>query len=98
VPALYAAQGYDAALLIDAAIKANGGKIGDKAAFRDAFKKASFTSISGKPFKLNNNGFPIRDVYSVKAVKRADGKYATEIVSKVFTDYKDAYAKDCPLK
>jgi len=98
VPALYAAQGYDAALLIDAAIKANGGKVDNKTALRDAFKKASFTSISGKPFKLNNNGFPIQDVYSVKAVKRADGKYATEIVSKVFTDYKDAYAADCPLK
>jgi len=98
VPALYAAQGYDAALLIDAAIKANGGKVDNKTVLRDAFKKASFTSISGKPFKLNNNGFPIQDVYSVKAVKRADGKYATEIVAKVFTDYKDAYAADCPLK
>lgn len=98
VPALYAAQGYDAALLIDAAIKAAGGKIADKAALRDAFKKASFASIRGAPFKLNTNGFPIQDVYVVKAVKRADGKYATEIVSKVFTGYTDAYAKDCPLK
>ena len=98
VPALYAAQGYDAALLIDAAIKAAGGKVADKAALRDAFRKASFTSIRGAPFKLNTNGFPIQDVYVVKAVKRADGKYATEIVSKVFTGYKDAYAKDCPLK
>ena len=26
------------------------------------------------------------------------GKYATEIVSKVFTDFSDAYAKDCALK
>ncbi len=98
VPALYAAQGYDAALLIDAAIKAAGGKIADKAALRDAFKKASFTSIRGAPFKLNTNGFPLQDVYVVKAVKRGDGKYATEIVSKVFTNFGDAYAKDCPLK
>lgn len=98
VPALYAAQGYDAALLIDAAIKAAGGKIKDKEALRDAFRKASFTSIRGKPFKLNTNGYPFQDVYVVKAVKRGDGKYATEIVSKVFTDFADAYAKDCPLK
>ena len=40
----------------------------------------------------------MQDVYVVKAVKRADGKFATEIVQKVFTDFKDAYAKDCPLK
>jgi branched-chain amino acid transport system substrate-binding protein len=98
VPALYAAQGYDAALLIDAAIKANGGKVGDKTAFRDAFRKAKFTSIRGSEYRLNNNGFPIQDVYSVKAVKRPDGKFATEIVSKVFTDFKDAYSKDCELK
>lgn len=98
VPALYAAQGYDAALLIDAAIKANGGKVGDKTALRDALRKAKFASIRGSEFRLNKNGFPIQDVYAVKAVKRADGKFATEIVSKVFTDFTDAYAKDCPLK
>ncbi len=98
VPAMYAAQGYDAALLIDAAIKAAGGKVADKAALRDAFKRASFASIRGAPFKLNTNGFPIQDVYVVKAVKRADGKFATETVAKVFTGYTDAYAKDCPLK
>lgn len=98
VPSMYAAQGYDAAQLVDAAIKANGGKVDDKTALRDAFRKASFTSIQGKPFKLNNNGYPIYDVYSVKAVKRADGKFATEVVSTVFTEYKDAYSKDCPLQ
>ena len=98
VPSMYAAQGYDAAQLIDAAIKANGGKVDNKTALRDAFRKASFTSIQGAPFKLNNNGYPIYDVYSVKAVKRADGKFATEIVSKVFDDFKDAYSSECSLK
>jgi branched-chain amino acid transport system substrate-binding protein len=98
VPALYASQGYDAALLIDAAVKAAGGKVKDKEALRDAFRKASFASVRGTAFKLNTNGFPIQDVYVVKAVKRPDGKYATEIVSKVFTDFADAYAKDCALK
>jgi branched-chain amino acid transport system substrate-binding protein len=98
VPALYASQGYDAALLIDAAVKAAGGKVKDKEALRDAMRKASFTSVRGGAFKLNTNGFPLQDVYVVKAVKRADGKYATEIVSKVFTDFSDAYAKDCALK
>jgi branched-chain amino acid transport system substrate-binding protein len=98
VPALYASQGYDAALLIDAAVKAAGDKVKDKEALRDAFRKASFGSVRGTPFKLNSNGFPIQDVYVVKAVKRPDGKYATEVVSKVLGDFADAYAKDCPLK
>ncbi len=98
VPALYASQGYDAALLVDAAVKAAGGKVKDKEALRDAFRKASFASVRGTAFKLNSNGFPIQDVYVVKAIKRPDGKYATEIVSKVFSDFGDAYAKDCALK
>jgi branched-chain amino acid transport system substrate-binding protein len=98
VPALYASQGYDAALLIDAAVKAAGGKAKDKEALRAAMRKASFTSVRGGAFKLNTNGFPLQDVYVVKAVKRADGKFATETVQKVFTDYSDAYAKDCALK
>lgn len=97
VPAQYASQGYDAALLIDAAIKAVGGKIQDKQAFRDAIKNAKFTSTRGD-FKFSNNGFPIQDFYVVKAVKRADGKFVTETVKKVFDDFGDAYAKDCPLK
>ena len=38
LPTLYASQGYDAALLIDAAVKAVGGKVDDKAALRKAFE------------------------------------------------------------
>jgi branched-chain amino acid transport system substrate-binding protein len=97
VPSLYASQGYDSALLIDAAIKAAGGKIKDKAAMQAAFRSAKFASVRGD-FKLNTNGFPIQDFYVVRAAKRADGKFQTEIVSKVFDDYGDVYAKDCPLK
>lgn len=41
VPSLYAAQGYDAAKLIDGALKATGGKIADKEAFRKALAAAS---------------------------------------------------------
>jgi branched-chain amino acid transport system substrate-binding protein len=97
VPSLYASQGYDAALLIDAAVKAAGGKVKDKAAMQAAFKAAKFASVRGD-FKLNTNGFPIQDFYVVRAAKRADGKFQTEIVSKVFDDYGDVYAKDCALK
>jgi branched-chain amino acid transport system substrate-binding protein len=97
VPSLYAAQGYEAAKLIDGAVKTTGGKVSDKAALRKALLAAPFKSIRGT-FSFQPNGYPKQDFYVVKAVKRADGKYATEIVSKVFENYGDAYAKDCPLK
>ncbi len=37
----------------------------------------------------------MQDFYLVKAVKRADGKYETQIAEKVFSNYTDAYAKEC---
>jgi branched-chain amino acid transport system substrate-binding protein len=97
VPGSYAMQAYDAAMLIDSAVKAVGGKLDNKEALRVAIKRADFKSVRG-PFKFNNNGFPIQDFYLVKVAKRADGKFETQIVQKVFENAGDSYASDCPLK
>jgi len=95
VPGTYAFQAYDAAMLIDSAAKATKGDLSNKDAVRAALKKADFTSLRGA-FKFNTNGYPIQDFYLVKAAKRADGKYETEIVQKVFSNFGDQFAKDCP--
>ncbi|HYW60608.1 MAG TPA: ABC transporter substrate-binding protein, partial [Xanthobacteraceae bacterium] len=42
--------------------------------------------------------YPIQDFYLVKVAKRADGKFETQIVKKVFENYADSHAKDCPMK
>ena len=97
VPGTYAMQGYDAAMLIDSALKGTGGKLADRTAIAAELKKANFTSLRGK-FKFGNNNYPIQDFYLVKVAKRADGKYQTEIADRVFTDYADAHAGDCPMK
>jgi branched-chain amino acid transport system substrate-binding protein len=97
VPGSYAMQAYDAAQLIDSAVKTVGGKLSDKDAVRAALKKADFKSLRG-PFKFNSNGFPVQDFYLVKVAKRGDGKFQTEIVQKIFSDYGDSHAKDCELK
>ena len=90
-------QAYDAALLIDSALKATGGKTDNRDAVRAALRKADFTSLRGK-FKFGPNHYPIQDFFLVKVAKRADGKYQTEIVERVFADYADVYAKDCAMK
>ena len=94
VPGTYAMQGYDAALLIDSAVKAVKGDLTNKDAVAAALKKADFTSLRGN-FKFNVNGFPIQDFYLTKVAKRPDGKFQTEIVQKVFENYGDRYAKEC---
>lgn len=97
VPATYAFQAYDAALLIDGALKLTKGNTADKNALRAALKKATFTSLRGG-FKFNTNNYPIQDFYLVKVAKRADGKFQTEIEKKVFANDADVHAKDCPMK
>jgi branched-chain amino acid transport system substrate-binding protein len=97
VPGTYAMQAYDTGMLIDSAIKGTGGKLSDKEALRAELKKANFTSLRGK-FKFGVNNYPIQDFYLVKAAKRPDGKYETEVVERVFEDYPDRYAADCPMK
>ncbi|MCK1280647.1 ABC transporter substrate-binding protein [Bradyrhizobium sp. 61] len=94
VPGTYAFQAYDAAMLIDSAVKAVKGDLLNKDAVGAALKKADFTSLRGA-FKFNTNGYPIQDFYLTKVAKRADGKFQTEIVQKVFENYGDRYAKDC---
>jgi len=94
VPGTYAMQGYDTALLIDSAVKALKGDLTNKDAVSAALRKADFTSLRGD-FKFNTNGYPIQNFYLTKVAKRSDGKFQTEIVEKVFSNYADRYAKDC---
>ncbi len=97
VPATYAFQAYDTVALIDSALKATKGDTSNKDALRAALAKANFTSLRGA-FKFNTNHYPVQDFYIVKVAKRADGKFETEIVQKVFSNYSDPYAKDCQMK
>ena len=95
IPAMYAANAFDAAALIDSAIKAAGGV--DKAKLGPALKAAKFESVRGA-FAFNTNQFPIQDFILARVEKRADGKFQTVPVKTVFKAYGDAYAKECPMK
>ena len=97
VPATYAFQAYDAVKLLDSALKMTKGDTTNKDALRAALKKADFKSVRGD-FRFNTNHYPIQNFYLVKVAKRPDGKYQTEIVQKVFGDFADPYAADCPMK
>ena len=97
VPATYAFQAYDTAMLIDAALKEVNGNLTNKNKLRAAIRGAPFKSARGN-FRFNRNHYPIQDFYLVKVAKRPDGKFQTEIVKKVFENYEDPYAADCPMK
>lgn len=96
LPSLYAAQGYDAALLIDAAVREVGGKIEDKAALRRALEAAKFSSVRGK-FRFNRNHYPIQDIYLRVVHKEPSGRITNKRIGTIFTDHADAYAGECPM-
>jgi branched-chain amino acid transport system substrate-binding protein len=96
VPGSYAAQSYDAAMVLDAAIRKTGGNLADKAALRAAIKGAEFRSVRG-PFRFGANHYPVQDFWLCKVVRRADGKYATETVKRVLQNDTDPYAAECRM-
>ena len=96
VPATYAFQAFDAAMMINSAVTALHGKLDDPMAMRAALLKADFKSLRG-PLAFSPNGFPIQNFYLTKVAKRPDGKFQTEIVQTVYKDFADDYAKECPL-
>jgi len=97
LPSLYASQGYDAALLMDAAVRDVKGRIENKEAVLKALKAAKFNSVRG-PFKFNNNQYPVQDYYLRVITKDSSGRVTNKTLGKIFTNHADAYAASCKLK
>ena len=95
LPSEFAAQAYDAALLISAAVKAIGGKVDDSAALAKALRKTPYASTRGA-YEYNVNGTPIQNFYLREVVKGADGKPSIVIKSTIFEKHKDAYWEQGP--
>ena len=97
VPASYAAQSYDAAMLLNSAIKRVGGNLAGKDALREALRAADFQSVRGN-FKFGANHYPVQDFWLCQVAKRADGKFQTETVRKVLENDVDPWAAECRMR
>jgi len=96
LPTVYASQAYDAARLIDAAVRDAKGKLEDKAAVRKALAAAKFDSVRGS-FKFNSNQFPIQDYHLRVITKDAKGRVTNRTLGTVFKNHGDAYAAQCKM-
>jgi len=96
MPTLYASQGYDAARLMDAAVRDVKGNLSDKAALRKAIAAAKFDSVRGA-FKFNSNGYPIQDYYLRVITKDAQGRITNRTLGAVFKNHADAYVGQCKM-
>lgn len=96
-PSFYGAQSYDAAHLIDSAVKAVGGDVTKKDAMKAEMEKANFKSLRG-PFKYGNNHMPIQNFYVQDVVKDAEGQLVLKTVATVVQNDQDRFHGKCPMK
>ncbi|MFZ6744247.1 ABC transporter substrate-binding protein [Undibacterium sp. JH2W] len=97
LPSLYASQGYDAAMLMDSAVRGVKGKIEDKDALGKAIKAANFKSVRGD-FKFNSNHYPVQNYYARIISKDGQGRVTNKTLSAVFTNHPDAYVASCKMQ
>jgi branched-chain amino acid transport system substrate-binding protein len=97
-PTLYASQGYDTALLINAAVRDVHGKLEDHEAVRKALKAAKFESVRGA-FRFNTNQYPIQNYYVRTVGSDGHGGLVNKSFSEpILKDRGDAYVQDCKMK
>ncbi|MGH7356248.1 MAG: ABC transporter substrate-binding protein [Candidatus Rokuibacteriota bacterium] len=96
MPVFYGAQSYDGILLIDSAVRAVKGNLGDKKGMIAAMRKADYKSTRGK-YTYNVNHFPIQNFYLLRSVA-VGGDVEMQIQKTVFENHKDAYFKECGMK
>jgi branched-chain amino acid transport system substrate-binding protein len=97
IPSQYAAQSYDAALLLDAALAQVKGNVADKKGFMAALKQAQFKSVRGN-FKFNNNHFPVQDMHVFEVAKDVKGRVSLKTIATPLKNREDAYHTQCALK
>ncbi|MCW8205779.1 ABC transporter substrate-binding protein [Verminephrobacter aporrectodeae subsp. tuberculatae] len=97
LPSFYAAHGYDAIMLLDAAVRENGGNVDDPASLRHALANAKFHSVRGD-FMLGPNQFPLQD-YHIRTVSRdASGRLYNRTGSRISSKHGDVYASACKMR
>jgi len=98
-PTEFAANGYDAAYLLDTAVRKLNGNVSNRKAFVKAIKDAGseFPTVRGK-FAFNTNNMPIQNQYVFQAVAEGGDKVGVKKIATVFTDHQDAYVSECKMK
>lgn len=93
-PSFYGAQSYDAAMLIDSAVK-QVKDLSDKAAVQKAMEKADFKSVRGG-FKFGNNHIPIQNFYLQEAVKDGD-EIRLKTMGTIVENSQDRFHDQCKM-
>jgi branched-chain amino acid transport system substrate-binding protein len=96
LPSVFAAQAYDGARLLDAALKAVDGHIERADEFRHAMETAKFPTVRGH-FRFNTNHFPIQDFQLAQVKRTKSGAIVNAYKEPIDKDHKDIFAPQCKM-
>ncbi len=91
-----AANAYDGARLLDAALRRTGGQVEPADAFRAALAAAAFAPVRGR-FHFNRNHMPIQNFYLSKVERDKDSVLTNRLEKTIVEDHADSYVGDCKL-
>lgn len=91
-----AAAGYDAAMLLDAAVRDVKAKVNDTDAFRLAVKRVEFPSTRGG-FRFDNDQFPLLTYWVRQVAQDQRGRLINEQRGQLQKDVRDVLAGECPM-
>ena len=95
-PTHYAAQSYDAIMLIKSGVDAVNGDMSNKDGIRAAMKKADFDSVRGS-YSYGSNHFPVQNFYLRQVKADADGTWFVSNVRTISENHQDTYFSKCKM-
>ncbi len=93
-PSFYGSQTYDAAILLDSAVKATKGDL-NRDKLRKEIEKANFKSVRGG-FKFGPNHIPIQNFYLQEVVKEGED-YRLKTVATIVENDQDKHVGKCKM-
>lgn len=93
---LRATSGYDAAMLLDAAVRDLKAKVNDTDAFRLSLKRVEFPSTRGS-FRFDNDQFPVLTYWVRQVAQDQRGRLINEQRGLLQKDVRDPLAGECPM-
>ncbi|SEH25088.1 ABC transporter substrate-binding protein [Magnetospirillum fulvum] len=90
-------QGYDAALLLDSAMRATNGRTGDRDAVRNALRRADFASARGT-LRFDPNQQPTLALYQRRVVRDTKGRLTLELRGIALRDWHNRHIGECPMR
>ena len=93
----WVAHGFDAAQLLEAAMKATSGRTTDHDAVRHGLRRAEFASVRGD-FRFDTNHMPSVSLYLRRVAGDAKGRLTEEMHGVLLKDWHNRAIAQCPMR